>query len=288
MFGLGEKVKLIASSCHKKIGPRKNSIGYITTFDTTLLVSDLYNVVTMSADIKFLQYGNEKNHRFETKRVELVFPILSQTATIEELQKFLHMVDKNTETLKKIRSVINISDDIPIVIAVPIYTPEINFETCSNQEFSCWFESCIMSPQMNLFINEAILSQHLFQSEAHMALMQNSLNIRNMALDRHIRQHTLKIICENKSQRKKWVNILRILTITMKLTEQKEMVKRLRNNLYYANSHSIYFVLIPYLFYFTFFIFENVYIKNKKFNKVLTEIETTKTAMLALSTKNLN
>lgn len=288
MFCLGEKVKLIASSCHKKTGPRKNSIGYITVFDTSLFISDLCGIVAVAADIRFLRYGNEKDCRFETKRVGLVFPILQQPDTTKKLQKFLHSIDKNAESLKKIRIATGVSEDTPIIMAIPDYTPEINFEICSNQEFSCWFESCIMAPQMNSFVNEALLSQHFFQNKNHEILMQKLLSIRNMALDKNARQNVLKTIYGNKIQRKIWINVLRIITITIKLIEQKKVINRVYSKLDHMNTNSAYFVLSPYLFYFTFYIFKNMYVKNKKFSRAIAEIEATKTAILALSTKNLN
>ena len=288
MFCLGEKVKLIASSCHKKTGPRKNSIGYITIFDSTLFISDLRGIVAIAADIRFLRYGNEKDCRFETKRVELVFPMLQSPDTTEKLQKFLHSVDKNVESLKKIRVMTGISEDIPIIMAIPDYTPEINFETCSNQEFSCWFESCIMAPQMNSFVNEALNSQHFFQNKDHEILIHKLLSIRNMALDKKTRRDILKAICRDRVQRKIWIHILRRIIITIKLIEQKKVINRLRGELDYMNTNSAYFVLSPYLFYLTFYIFKNMYVKHKKFGKVVAEIEATKTAILALSTKNLN
>lgn len=288
MFSLGNKVKLLASSCHKKTGPRKNSIGYITVFDSTLIVLNFHAVVVVAADIRFLRYGNEKNNRFETKRVELVFPILQQKNTTKGLQNCIHIINKDTKILKQIRIAANILENIPIVIAVPVHTPEINFETCSNQEFSCWFESCIMAPRINSFINEALTSLHFFQQEIHIVSPRNMLDIRNMTVDKHIRQDTLRIIYKNKSQRKIWVNILRILIITAKLIEQKNLINKLRVDLYYIDSSNIYSILSPYLFYSTFPIFKYIYIKHGKFNKIIAEIETTKTAILALSAKNLN
>lgn len=288
MFGLGEKVKLLASSCHKKTGPRKNSIGYITVFNTTLTVLNLHAVIAVAADIRFLRYGNEENDRFETKRVELIFPILQQKNAIKELQKCVHTIDKNTKTLKQIQSAVGIAKDIPVVIATPVHTPEINFETCSNQEFSCWFESCIMAPQMNSFVNEVLLSPHFFQNEIHVVLMQDISNIRNMTIDKYVRQNTLKTIYENRSQRRVWVNILRMLIITTKLIEQKKFANKLYAELYHIDNNNTYSILSQCLFCFTFPIFKNIYIEHGGSNKVITEMETMKTAMLTLSAKNLN
>lgn len=288
MFSLGEKVKLLASSCHKKTGPRKNSIGYITIFDSTLIVLNLHAIVVVAADIRFLRYGNEKNNRFETKRVELIFPILQQKNITKELQNCIHTIDKNTKILEQIRIAAGIPENIPIVIAVPMHTPEINFETCPNQEFSCWFESCIMAPRINSFINEALLSLHFFQNETPVVSLQNMLAIRDMTVDKYVRQSTLRNIYKDRSQRKIWVNILRILAITAKLIEQKNLINKLRVDLHYINSSNLYSILSPYLFYPTFSIFKEIYIKYEKFNKIIAEMEATKTAILALSTKNLN
>lgn len=284
MFGLGEKVRLIASSCHKKTGPRKNSIGYITPFDATLTVLNNFNLVALAADIKFLRYGNEKKDRFETKRVELVFPKL-RDCTLNKMQRFMSTIDKHVENWDKIRFTLNISKDVPIVIAVPIYTPKVNFKTCSNQEFSCWFESCIMSPQINSFVNKTLISHHFFRNEVYIGLIQNLSTLRSMMLDKYVRQECLKTICKNREQRKVWVNTLRMLIITIKHIEQKKVTNKLRGELHHINSSNLYSILIPYLFYHTFFIFKNIYIKYSKFNKVITEIENTKTAILALTTK---
>ena len=95
-------------------------------------------------------------------------------------------------------------------------------------------------------------------------------------------------ICRNKSQRKMWVTILRTVIITAKHIEQKKIINNLYNGIPHTNSNYLYSTLVPYLFYCTFPIFKKIYTKYDKLNKIITEMENTKTILLALTTKSLN
>lgn len=289
MFDLGEKVILLASSCHKKTGPRKNSIGYITVFNSTLKVLDGLNLITMGAEIRFLRYGNEKKDRFETKRVSLVFPILQNNFDIK-LDSFIHAVNKPSD---KMCSILSISENKPIVLAVPLYTPEINFSMCSDQELSCWLESCIMSQQINFFINQALISYHFFQnkevSASQLILLQNAM------VSNYTRKTLIKHICRNASRRIKWINILRLIIITSGYIGQKAMSTNLvsisRNRSYKKDikgrisRNGLYSILGPRIFYSTFSKFENIFKGSNHFKLLVKELNTTKTIMLSLSTK---
>ncbi len=289
MFDLGEKVILLASSCHKKTGPRKNSIGYITVFNSTLKVVNGLNLITMGAEIRFLRYGNEKKDRFETKRVRLVFPILQNNFDIR-LDSFIHAVNKPSD---KMCSVLSIFENKPIVLAVPFYTPGTNLSMCSDQEFSCWLESCIMSQQINFFINQALISYHFFQNKeidpSQLIILQNAM------VSNYTRKALIEDICRNASRRIKWINILRLIIVTSGYIRQKDISDNLfsisRNRSYKKDikgrisRNGLYSILGPHIFYSTFHKFENIFKGSNQFKLLVKELNTTKTIMLSLPTK---
>lgn len=300
MFDPGEKVVLIASSYHKKTGPRKNSIGYITTLNSPSSVTlNNLRITVISTSIQFLRYGNEKKDRFETKQVVTVFPVL-QKNTSEQLNNFIHIISSNkySKNWDEIRLCLNVSKNVPIVLAVPIHTPEISLKSCSNQEFSCWFESYLTSQAMNSFINDALGSCHFFQNKLQSIKLQTLVTLQTMMVNRHTKQTTIKAICENVSERSKWINILRIITITLKHIKQKvvkdKLVYILNHSLYEKDNkggvttNNVYSILVPYIFCQSFPKFREIYRKNEGFNKIIKRMEDTKDMMLALSTKNLN
>lgn len=289
MFDLNEKVILIASSYYKKTGPRKNSIGYIAPFSKTFKILNNPNVAAMSAEIKFLCYGNEKRNRFETKEVLLTFPIL-QNDIHNRLEKFIHVINFNkVDNWNKIRVNLNTSENIPIVIAVPVRTPETNLKYCSNQEFSCWFENFLMSQQMNIFVNEALTSDCFSQNSI---TKHNLLLLQEMMVDRNTRQAVIKTICESVLRRSEWVNMLRMITITIERTSRKIIANRLFYNFKGGKeaitAEKLYTLLIPHIFCQTFRKFKNMYTKHKDLNKVIRGIESTKAIMLGLPNKKSN
>lgn len=300
MFDLNTKIVLIGSSCHKKLGPCKNSIGYIVTLNKSLTV--LNNVVTMLAVIKFLRYGNKKKDRFETKTVLLTFPIVqnNQDSVNIQLNKFIHAI-KYTEVWDKFRINLNLPKNTPIVVAAPVHTPEVNFKSCSDQEFFCWFESFLMSSQINSFINKAIA----FQNVSNNITIHQLTKLQEMTINKNTRRNYIKEICKNSSERNMWIYLLRLITITSEVYDQKHVIDQLslmstdysfiKNRKGDLIIDKVYSILVPYIFCQSFFMFKNAFlsvkkttITGKKMETIINKIEFMKTAILELSTKNLD
>lgn len=302
MFDLNTKIILVASSCHKKVGPRKNSIGYIVTINKSLTVLSNPNVVVISANIKFLHYGNEKKDRFETKRVLLVFPILqdNQDSIDNQFERFAHTINSNrhVEYWNKVRHFLKETNNTPVVIAIPLSTPEVNFELCSSQEFFCWFEGFLMSRQINSFVNKALISNHFSQNELYN--VHTLLALQSMMVNKSIRQNSLSVIYRDKLKRKKWINILRIITITREIHDQKNIIaslhytsnnilQHIKDNRKSVAINKIYAMLIPYVFCRFFSKFTNIIMllkgtdkSNKEISKIVDRIESTKAMILEL------
>lgn len=293
MFDLGTKITLIASS-HKKTGPRKNSIGYITTSRNS---SSSYKdkIVTIPATVKFLRYGNEEKYRFETKQLLLAFPIIANNIE-NKLKIFMDTVNssKYTGLREQLCNRLAMVSNTTVAVAVPMYTPNISFEFCRSEEFYCWFESCLLSQQVGTFINKALLSKHLFKKGTECITAQELCLLRDMIIDKYTRQHVLKDICSHHYERVKWISILRMLLLLERYFEQQIVMPNLHKimigKLYNrdikgkATISGIYSTVMPYLFRTEFSKFKSIFVANKRFNNTIKEMETTKKAILALST----
>lgn len=298
MFDLNTKIVLVASSWHKNIGPRKSSVGYIAVFNDSLITLNSLNTITMRASVKFLHYGNEKKDRSETRQVLLTFPILQNNQVNTQLNNFIHSIDsdKHTKKCSRIRSALSLPENIPIVVAAPIRTPEVNLKLCSRQEFHCWFESFLMSRQINSFVNKALTSYHFFQTKDKINSISTHklLILQEMMVDRFARHDLMNKVYKDRNI---WINILRIIIITSEINDQTRFMDFLKYTLGYdsfvkTDSVKMYSMLIPYVFYQTFFKFKNICASyktgstiNEEINKVINTIESTKAAILKLSAK---
>ena len=257
MFHMNEKIILIASSHNKKIGPCKNSVGYIVPFLNSMVI--LKDVAFMPANVRFLHYGNEKRERFETKQILITFPIL-RSINDDQIKRFIYLINNNKyiESWDKGHTILHAFDKLPAVLAVPIRTPEISLVKCSNQEFFCWFENHIMSPQMSSFINNALSSHNFFRDDESAITKETLLLIQTLMVDRGIRQETLGYVYKDVIEREKWIKILRIITITVEFTHMKNNIDWLSH---ISNNKGAYNSLMPYVFYHIFPMLKDKYIK---------------------------
>lgn len=294
MFDLGAKIILVASSCHKKIGPRKDSIGYVTSLFHSHASIGNKSIFVTPASIKFLYYGNEKRHRFETKQVLLVFPFINNP--IEGgLKAFINIInsDKYINEWNNIRASMSMTDKIPIAMAAPIYTPEISFETCTHAELRCWFESCLLSQQTSSFVNKALLSRHTFRGEIPCITKYRLTTLREMIMSKQVRRTIMNDMYEDISLRNEWIKIVRMVAILAEGFEQEVILNKLYEisaaSLYDRDDKGVvlptevYKILAPYVFRSKFKSFKNVFVNRKGFPKIIKEMEAIKKLIFALT-----
>lgn len=294
MFDLGTKIILVASSCHKKTGPRKDSVGYVTTLFHSQSSICNKNIFVTPASVKFLQYGNEKKHRVETKSILLLFPAIKD-CTEESLKAFINIInsEKYVNDWNGVRAAVSLKENIPVAIAAPIYTPEVSFETCTHEELRCWFESCLLSQQISSFVNKALISYHPFRKEINCVTKNHLTTLRKMIIEKQERHLMIKDMYEDISLRKQWIGLMRMISIISEGAEQENILNSLyeisATNLYGRDSEGVVFqtevykILIPYIFRNKFKAFKNIFINKKGFSKPIKEMEAIKKLIFALT-----
>lgn len=293
MFDLNEKCILVASSYHKQTGPRKGSVGYVTSVYNSLKILNHNSLACMTANVRFIRYGNEKKTRSESKYVVLTFPILRENVR-GRLEQFIHAINSNKhiEEWNRVRNILGrdyyVDNHTPVVLAIPIFTQEINFVSCSKHEFFSWFEGCLILPQMTHFISRALASNHFFKNDEYNGVtLHNLVTLQDMMVDRDFRQKHINDMCENSSYRNTWIKILRIVMIVIGYVNQITIIDKLD----YITKHSllrdskdIYSTFIPYIFHRAYYMYKNIYTKQKRLtgtmSRTIKEMENTKAAIL--------
>jgi len=294
MFDLGTKIMLMASSCHKKTGPRKGSVGYVTTLFHAYKSICNKRIFVTPASVKFLRYGNEKRHRFETKSILLVFPVI-RNDTETSLKAFINIInsDKCVKDWNDILATMSLKENTPVAIAAPIYTPEVSFETCTHEELRCWFESCLLSQQISSFVNRALISHHPFKENVPCITNDHLTTLREMIISKQVRHAVMNDMYEDISLRNQWISILRMIEIISESAEQETILNNLYDifatGLYGKDSKGavlpteVYKILSPYIFRNKFKVFKNVFVNKKGFPKIIKEMEGIKKLIFALT-----
>lgn len=294
MFDLGAKIILVASSHHKKTGPRRGSIGYVTTLYHSQSSIGNKSIFVTPSSVRFLRYGNEKRHRFEAKQVLLVFPVIRDN-TEESLKAFINTInaDKYVNDWNGVRATMSMPESTPIAIAAPIYTPEVSFKTCTNEELRCWFESCLLSQQISGFVNKALVSRHPFKENIPCVTEQQLIMLREMIISKQVRQAMMNDMWEVAATRNKWIKLIRMVAIVAEGSEQEAIHKNLyevagaglfsRDGSGTVIPTSVYKILTPYIFRNKFEVFKNIFINRKGFPKIIKEMEAIKKVIFALT-----
>ena len=175
----------------------------------------------------------------------------------------------------------SVQDNIPIGIAVPIYTPGVNLKLCSIEEFQCWFDSCLLSPQINGFINKAMITKHFSQRKHTHGITNHILSIlRDMSIDKYTRQSVMKNIGKTSSERMKWILPLSMIITMVKRIEQQNTfnnIKKLVVTGMYNKSDTrnyLYNALIPHIFEYGFENLIPLFWHDKKGTKIIIRFST--------------
>lgn len=294
MFDLGTKIRIVASSHLKKTGPRKDSVGYVTVLSNSRAFIFNRTIFTAYASVKFIRYGNEKRHRAETKCVLLVFPVIEDNIE-ETLKVFINKInsEKYTSDWNEVRANMSIPENVPIVIAAPVHTPEISFKTCTHTELCCWFESCLLSQQISSFVNKALVTRHPFKNGTQCIAEQTLSILREMMVSKEMRHSVIKGMCDSPSIRDKWIGMMRMATIMAKHTQYDLVLNGLCNTVFSGvydkdgkgsvTTTEVYTLLIPYIFHDKFDKFKGVCIDRKGFSKVIKDMEAIRKIIFTLT-----
>ncbi len=110
MLYIGTKIVVIGSNVKRKAGPRIGSIGFIVDIMTNKRMTLLGNNLVCDAYILFIQYGFQKQQRYELKRVMVAIPRLENWPC--DIDKVLTKTVKSVKTDASIR--------LPLLMICPV------------------------------------------------------------------------------------------------------------------------------------------------------------------------
>lgn len=297
MFNSGTKIKLIASSCNKKTGPRKGSVGYITELYHLRTRIRGRTIFAIPATCRFTRYGNERKCRAETKSILAILPVVHNNDAEDSIKTIISTIgpEKYVSKWNTIRSGVSIATTIPIVLAAPMYTPGLDLMTCAHEELQCWLENKILS--LSSFTSRA-KGTHYLSKEGTSGITEYDLSsLREMTVSKQLRHVLLEKMCNSPTARNKWIKILLMLSIMSDRSDHEIISDDLRtssDNLLNSLSHSkglfttndVYQTLVPYLFCKKFDEYKKIFAKNTEFCEPIKEMEAMKIIILGLSTIN--
>lgn len=233
MFGVGTKIRLVASSCRKQTGPKRGSLGYISSMTGRPHTSIKMNTVARIAKVVFFKYGFEKKDRLEQKDIVVVFPIVDRKKdnVRSKIDKVKNLVDgRNDSTLiEHVRNSITNKSNTPVAIAVPVTTDGLSLLKCSANEFKAWVSSYIMSNRFAPFVQNATMLGHYKQAK-HAQLAQSSTwnTLRSMSMGR---DHRMKYLKGWEQDRGCVVDTFRIILSMFARNESKNLCDENINNI---------------------------------------------------------
>ena len=297
MFDTGTKIKLIASSCNKKTGPRKGSVGYITELYHLRTKIKGRTIFAIPATCRFTRYGNERKCRAETKSILTILPVVHGNDAENTIKTIISTIgpEKYVSRWNIIRSEVSVATTIPIVLATPMYTPGLDLMMCAHEELQCWLENKILS--LSSFTSRAIGTNYLSKEGTSGITENDLLNLREMTVSKQLRRALLEKMCVSPNARNKWIKILLMLSIMSDRSDHEIISDDLRassNNILNGLSHpkgtfttnDVYQTLAPYLFCKKFDEYKKIFAKNTEFYKPIKEMEAMKIIILGLSIIN--
>ena len=224
MFEIGTKIRLVASSCHKKTGLRRGSVGYVSNVHNPVAYPD-YNMLVCSVIAVFYRYGFDKRTRVEKQQFINVFPIVDgkRGDIFPQAMESVDLVsgervEPNWE--KSLRQFYSATPKTPIAIAIPVGASECSLLNCDANEYRAMFSSYVTSQKLQRYVHSAIMTGHMSKAKSDtLAMFSNWHTIQNMSVDRKFRFLMLKDWLSTESRRKEAIALLQMIIAMMNRKE---------------------------------------------------------------------
>lgn len=211
MFETGTRIMILASSRRKGPGPRKGSVGYVST---TRQFDYFQNFTASLHEVFFTRYGFEETRRIERKPVICAFPILKEGEdTPLQVKSFIRRVisPKHEKDWNSVRASFDVNASVPIAVAVPDNVNKIDITEAPDNEFKAWTHSINYNQRIIHRIHEALMRGHFVNSKDSRICEENLELLRAMGSDRDFRDVTLSDITATKQRKELFVSTVRML-----------------------------------------------------------------------------
>ena len=229
MFEKGTRILILASTRRKGAGPRKGSVGYVST-----CVHDEYSrdFIASSNEVFFTRYGFEESKRMERKHIISVFPVTQDGEDVPtQVKSCIRRIisPKNDKTWNELRSSFGAALSVPIVIAVPDSINKINLVEDDDIEFKAWAQSILYNPWFLHKAHETLMRGH-FKNAKDALISEFNLNkLREMSNDKDYRSVVLSDISSDRANKEHFINIIRLFTVLFGVKDHRdEMVHAIR------------------------------------------------------------
>ena len=172
MFNVGSSVIVIASSQKSGTGPRKGSIGFMSSLGqgTIVIENPNYPLICYKTEIAFSRFGYEQSHRGEFKTVLALFPIPLHRKVNDKLvctvDDLCHKVgSSNKELFKDLEHVMGRDEarsSITVVIS-PLLSGVVPVNQMNFESKILWIK-CILKGEMAHFLYRSIEQRHFTQA----------------------------------------------------------------------------------------------------------------------------
>lgn len=180
MFTPGSKIAVIESSCERRLGPKKGSIGYVTS-SRNVVIYPMKNYVVTAAEVGvyFTRYGFERKERQERKTIVALLPLKKvlpaekeglRAACVDAVERTKYFIRdrsaldslfkfKGSHGSNRLVDMLCTGRKTPVVVAAPVSCAGDNPVTMTDIEFSAWLSSHIFNKAFSTFIMEALLER---------------------------------------------------------------------------------------------------------------------------------
>jgi hypothetical protein len=240
MFNTSTKVAVLASSNTKNIGPKHGSIGYAVSEGAPYYVPHLLSpnitdgIMLSRSKVAFIRYGFGKERpKYEYKPVLNVFPIIDKSAKTEG---FDEIVTKVVNKFSKedfgnkfwLNSKANImgATSANVCIMAPILTLGVDLRTCSNLEFSAWFNNTLNSYDVKSSLSRIIANRYYLSKLPSVESRQVAVNLRSCMVDLIHKSNYLRDIIDSSETRTPVIEFTRLLYSITKSAQEKLIRKQ--------------------------------------------------------------
>ena len=237
MFNTSTKVAVLASSNTKNIGPKHGSIGYAVSEGAPYYVPHLLSpnitdgMMLSRSKVAFIRYGFGKERpKYEYKPILNVFPIIDKSTKTEGFDKLVSkVVNKFSKEDFGSKFWLNCKADIVgatranVCIMAPILTLGVDLRTCSNLEFSAWFNNTLSSYDAKSALSRIIANTHYLSKLPSVESRQVAVNLRSCMMDVTHKSRYLNDIIDSPETRALVVEFIRLLYSITKPVQEKNL-----------------------------------------------------------------
>lgn len=230
MFEIGTKICLAASSCEKKTGPKRGSLGYVSKIVNPIAYRE-HNIVVCRLSVVFYRYGFEQKTRVEKQKLVAAFPMAdsSKGDIYPQVEETVDLISgkHGQDWADALRSFYALPKKGTIAIVVPVEVNEHSLMDCSNDEFKAMITAHSTCDEFQMYLHRVSMSGHFRNARNEkLASSSNWHTLQNMSADRTFRGRMFRDWLSNTKSRKDAVTFIRMV---MAMMQRKNYAKLILN-----------------------------------------------------------